>query len=168
MKKILILLIVFISLLSCSEKKGENLPPAAGISGDMYLVMDSVQWKGPLGKLLDSTFNAEMRGLPRTEYIYNMHWVDPRKLNFILKQRRNLIFATTLDKKSYGAGIVKQIFTADFVQKIKADPTLYVTTSKNVFAKGQEVMYLFGNNEKELMVNVRKNGQQLVDHFDKT
>ena len=28
----------------------------------------------------------------------------------------------------------------DFVQKIKADPTLYVTTSKNVFARGQEVI----------------------------
>ncbi len=168
MKNFLVLLIISISIISCSEKKGENLPPAAGISGDMYLVMDSLQWKGPLGKLLDSTFNAEMRGLPRTEYMYNMHWVDPRKLNFILKQRRNLIFATTLDKRSYGAGIVKQIFTADFVQKIKADPTLYVTTSKNVFAKGQEVMYLYGNNEKELMANIRKNRQQLIDHFDKT
>lgn len=168
MKKNLAFVIVLLLLISCSEKNGQDLPPAAGISGDMYLVMDSLQWKGPLGKLLDSTFNAEMRGLPRTEYIYNMHWIDPRKLNFILKQRRNLIFTTTLDKRSYGAGIIKQIFTADFVEKIKADPTLYVTTSKNVFAKGQEVMYLYGNNEQELMTNIRKNRQQLVDHFDKT
>ena len=168
MKNFLLVVIVSIAFISCSDKKGNNLPAAAGVSGDMYLVMDSVQWKGPLGKLLDSTFNAEMRGLPRTEYIYNMHWIDPRKLNFILKQRRNLIFATTLDKKSYGAGIVKKIFTADFVEKIKSDPTLYVTTSKNVFARGQEVMYLYGNNEKELMFNIRKNRQQLIDYFDKT
>jgi len=167
MKNLWVLLLVSSSLLSCSGKKGDNLPPAAGVSGDMYLVMDSVQWRGPLGKLLDSTFNAEMKGLPRTEYIYNMHWIDPRKLNFILKQRRNLIFATTLDKRSYGAGIVKQIFTADFVKKIKSGPTLYVTTSKNVFAKGQEVMYLYGNNEQELMVNIRKHRQQLIDYFDK-
>ncbi len=168
MKKIIIALITVGSFVSCSDKKGENLPKAAGISGDMYLVMDSIQWKGSLGKLLDSTFNAEMRGLPRTEYTYNMHWVDPRKLNFILKQRRNLIFATTLDKQSHGAKIIKKIFTPDFVEKIKRDPTLYVTTSKNVFAKGQEVMYLFGNNEQELITNIRKNRQQLIDYFDKT
>ena len=168
MKKIIIALLIVGSFVSCSDKKSENLPKAAGISGDMYLVMDSIQWKGSLGKLLDSTFNAEMRGLPRTEYIYNMHWVDPRKLNFILKQRRNIIFATTLDKQSHGAKIIKKIFTPDFVEKIKLDPTLYVTTSKNVFAKGQEVMYLFGNNEKELIANIRKNRQQLIDYFDKT
>ncbi len=168
MRKSLALLIISTFIISCSGKKGTGLPPAAGKSGDMYLVMDSLQWKGPLGKLLDSTFNAEMHGLPRTEYIYNMHWVDPRKLNFILKQRRNLIFATTLDKKSYGAGIIKKIFTADYVEKIKSDPKLYVTTSKDVFAKGQEVMYLYGNNEKELMANVRANRQQLIDYFDKS
>ena len=168
MKKILFILIITGSFISCSDKKSENLPAAAGISGDMYLVMDSLQWKGQLGATLDSTFNAEMKGLPRTEYTYNMHWIDPRKLNFILKQRRNLIFATTLDKRTYGAAIIKKIFTPDFLEKIKSDPTLYVSTSKNVFAKGQEVMYLFGNNEKELIANIRKNRQQLIDYFDKT
>lgn len=168
MKKILFILIITGSFIACSDKKSENLPPAAGVSGDMYLVMDSVQWKGQLGITLDSTFNSEMKGLPRPEYLYNMHWIDPRKLNFILKQRRNLIFATTLDKSSHGASIIKKIFTPDFIAKMKSDPTLYVTTSKNVFAKGQEVMYLFGNNEKELLANIRKNRQQLVDYFDKT
>lgn len=168
MKKILFILIITGSFIACSDKKSENLPPAAGVSGDMYLVMDSVQWKGLLGITLDSTFNSEMKGLPRPEYLYNMHWIDPRKLNFILKQRRNLIFATTLDKSSHGASIIKKIFTPDFIAKMKSDPTLYVTTSKNVFAKGQEVMYLFGNNEKELLANIRKNRQQLVDYFDKT
>ncbi|MBK5278666.1 MAG: DUF4837 family protein [Bacteroidia bacterium] len=168
MKKIVSIFIILASLTSCSDKKSENLPPAAGISGDMYLIMDSLQWKGPLGTTLDSIFNAEMRGLPRPEYTFNMHWIDPRKLNFILKQRRNLIFATTLDKRSHGASIVKTIFTPDFVKKIKSDPSLYITTSQNVFAKGQEVMYLFGNNEKELIANIRKNRQQLVDYFDKT
>lgn len=168
MKKILVSIIISVSIISCSDKKGENLPPASGISGDMYLVMDSLQWKGPLGAMLDSTFNAEMRGLPRTEYIYNMHWIDPRKLNFVLKQRRNLIFATSLDKRSQGAAIVKKIFTPDFIQKIKSDPNLYVSTTNNVFAKGQEVMYLFGNTEQELIANISKNRQQLVDYFDKT
>ncbi|MEK6782045.1 MAG: DUF4837 family protein [Bacteroidota bacterium] len=161
--------IIYISLLvvSCSGNKGENLPPATGVSGDMYLVMDSLQWKGPLGNLLDSIFNAEMRGLPRTENIYNMHWIDSRKLNFLLKQRRNLIFATTLDQRSYGAGIIKKNFTEEFIQKIKSDPNLFVSTSKNVFAKGQDVMYLYGNTERELIKNVQKNSQQLIDHFDK-
>lgn len=166
MKKILIALVIGISFISCSDKKGESLPPASGVSGDMYLVMDSVQWKGPLGAILDSVFNAEMRGLPRTEYIYNMRWIDPRKLNYILKQRRNLIFVTTLDKRSQGAAIVKKIFTAESIEKIKNTPDFHVSTSENLFAKGQVVMYLFGNKEQDLIAYIRKNRQQLVDYFD--
>ena len=167
MKQILIVLIFSISFISCSDEKGENLPLASGLPGNIYLVMDSLQWKGPLGALMDSIFNAEMRGLPRPEYIYNMRWIEPRKLNSLLKQQKNLIFATTLNQRSLGATIIKKIFTPDFVLKIKSDSSLYVNTSKNVFAKGQEVMYLFGNNEEELMANIRKNSRQLVDYFDK-
>ncbi len=165
--KIFLPLIVSLVFFSCSNKNGDSLPNATGKSGDIYLVMDSLQWKGPLGAMLDSTFNAEMRGLPRPENIFIMRWIDPRRLNFVLKQQKNIIFATTLNQSTHGASIVKKIFTTDYIQKIKSDPGFYVSTSKNVFAKGQEVMYLFGNNEKELITNIQKNRQRLVDYFDK-
>lgn len=167
MKTLLLPLIVSLLLFSCSEKNGDSLPNATGKTGDIYLVMDSLQWKGPLGAMLDSTFNAEMRGLPRPENIFVMRWIDPRRLNFVLKQQKNIIFATTLNQNTRGASIIKKIFTADYIQKIKSDSSLYVNTAKNVFAKGQEVMYLYGDNEKELMTNIRKNRQQLIDYFNK-
>lgn len=167
MKTLLLPLIVSLLLFSCSGKKTDSLPNATGKSGDIYLVMDSLQWKGPLGAMLDSTFNAEMPGLPRPENIFVMRWIDPRRLNFVLKQQKNIIFATTLNQNTRGASIIKKIFTADYIQKIKSDSSLYVNTAKNVFAKGQEVMYLYGDNEKELMTNIRKNRQQLIDYFNK-
>src|SRR6185503_15693479 len=86
-----------LALMAACGDKGSSLPKSSGLSGDMYVVMDSVQWRGELGKVLDSLFSQEMEGLPRGEPIFNMKYVDPRKLNFILKQRRNLIFAVTLD-----------------------------------------------------------------------
>ena len=167
MKTLLLPLIVSLLLFSCSEKNGDSLPNATGKTGDIYLVMDSLQWKGPLGAMLDSTFNAEMPGLPRPENIFVMRWIDPCRLNFVLKQQKNIIFATTLNQNTRGASIIKKIFTADYIQKIKSDSSLYVNTAKNVFAKGQEVMYLYGDNEKELMTNIRKNRQQLIDYFNK-
>ena len=152
---------------SCGDNQGGNLPKASGLTGDMYVVMDSVQWKGQLGHVVDSLFTADMEGLPRDEAIFNMKWVDPRKLNFILKQRRNLIFAMTLDKKDQGALIVRRLFTPASLEKIKNEPGLYLETKSNLYAEGQEVMFLFGTNEQELIANVRRDGRGLVEYFNK-
>jgi hypothetical protein len=152
--------------ISCGNEKGSSKPAAAGLPGDMFLVMDSVQWKGPLGDILDSVFNAPMPGLPRDEGIFHMKWIDPRKLNFVLKQRRNLIFAMTLDRNGVGAGIVKRLFTKESLAKIRQEPDLYNSTTKDVFAKGQEVMFLFSSDESTLIKKIRENRSKLVEFFE--
>ena len=154
-------------LTSCGKSDKGNLPKASGISGDMYVVMDSIQWMGPLGAKIDSLFSADMEGLPRPEPIFNMKWVDPRKLNFVLKQRRNLIFAMTLDNKGQGAVVVRRLFTPSSIQKIKTEPGLYLETTKDLYAIGQDVMFLFGNTEAELTANINRDGKKLVEYFNK-
>lgn len=163
------LILSFVTLLfSCGPGSGKNVPPASGLSGDMYLVMDSLQWTGPLGRALDSIFNQEMAGLPHNESIFNLRWINPSKLNFVLKQRRNLIFAVSLDQKGSGARIVKKLFTPASLEKIKSDPTSYVQTVPDIFARNQQVMFLFGNTEAELLGNVKKHGEELIEFFNRT
>lgn len=165
MKKIFSILI-FTTLVSCSSNTKENQPHASGASGDIYLIMDAAQWRGKLGEVMDSIFNAEMPGLPHDENIFHMRWIDPIKLNFTLKQGRNLIFVTTLDKRSSGAAIVQKLFTPQSLEKIKSDTSEFVKTEANVFARGQEVMYLFGNSEGNLLAHIRKNSSKLVEFFN--
>ena len=161
----LLILSVFI-FIACSDSKNTNLPPSSGLSGDIFLIMDSVQWKGPLGRVLDSLFSSEMEGLPRAESIYHMRWIDPRKLNFVLKQRRNLIFAVSLDQKTSGASQVKRLFTKESLDQIRANPDLFSQNAQDVFAKGQEVVYLFSPTEKQLIHHIRKNGKKIIEYFD--
>ena len=163
--RIICALLTAVVLWGCSIDP-ENLPQASGLTGDMFLVMDSAQWKGPLGRTLDSIFSVDMPGLPRKESIFRMRWLNPRKLNYILKQRRNLIFAMTLDKQAEGSRIVRSLFTKASIEKIKTSPEEYITTTSNVFAKGQDVMYLYGTDEATLLKNVRHNASRLVDFFD--
>lgn len=158
--------LIFLLLASCSSGTKENLPHASGASGDIYLIMDAEQWKGELGAVLDSVFNAEMPGLPHDEKIFHMRWIDPIKLNFVLKQGRNLIFVTTLDKHTSGAAIVQKLFTPQSLEKIKEDTSQYVKTTANVYARGQEVMYLYGNSERNLLAQIRKNQSKLVEFFN--
>lgn len=153
-------------LFACADKDGKNLPPSSGRTGDIFLIMDSTQWKGPLGDVLDSLFNAEMVGLPRKESIFHIRWIDPRKLNFVLKQRRNLIFAVSLDQKTTGATLIKRTFTPESLEKIKSDPNLFSQNSQNLFAKNQEVLFLFSNTEEELIKKIRANGSRLIEYFN--
>ncbi len=134
--------------------------------GDMYIVMDSAQWKGPVGRAVDSLFSAEMPGLPRKESVFKSRWIDPRKLNFVLKQRRNLVFVMTLDRHGEGARIVQRLFTPGSLEKIKSEPLQYSRITKDLFAKGQEVVFLYSKDEQTLLNNLKTGGPRLVDHFN--
>ncbi len=166
MRYLFAFLVAIFALASCSNEKGTNLPPATGLSGDVFLVMDSAQWKGPLGAVIDSLFRIEMEGLPRKEYMFKMRWIDPRKLNYVLKQRRNVIYAVTLDKRSPGANQIKQLFTKESIEQIKANPDYFSENSQNLFAKGQEVIFLFSRTEKELIQHIRKSGTKILQYLD--
>jgi hypothetical protein len=168
--KIFVFLFSLILFSSCGseEKDGANLPSASGRPGDMFIIIDSTQRKGPLGDALNNIFNVDLVGLPRDESIFHVNWIDPRKLNFVLKQRRNLIFAVSLDQRSSGAAYIKNLFTEESVKKIKSDSGFFVRTVPNVYAKGQEVMYLFGETEEGLIRNINKNSKFLVDYFNRT
>jgi hypothetical protein len=168
MKKLLPLALLCLFLSSCSDQKGENRVLATGLSGDMYVIMDSLQWTGPLGQLINSTFGRDMEVLNRTEPLFKVRWVDARKLNSVLKQRRNLIFAVTLDQNTVGANRVKGMFTKESTDRIKSDTSFFLTTSMNLFARDQEVMFLVGTNEKELVKKITRNATRLTDYFDRS
>jgi len=167
MKHAFAFILALLTLGACSDsKKNTNLPPSSGLTGDIFLIMDSAQWKGPLGKVLDSLFSVQMEGLPREESIYHMRWIDPRKLNFVLKQRRNLIFAVTLDQKTSAANQVKRLFTKESLDQIRTNPDLFSQNQQDVFAKGQEVLYLFSSTEPQLIAHLRKNGKKIIEYLD--
>ncbi|MCU0419827.1 MAG: DUF4837 family protein [Cyclobacteriaceae bacterium] len=155
-------------LSTCSTEKGGNLPPASGVSGDMYIIMDSAQWKGELGAVLDSILSQEMMALPRPEPIFKIWWVNPKKLNPVLKQRRNLIFAVTFDQRSEAASLLKAMYTNKAVAEMEKDTSLFIRTVPDVYAKRQQVMYLFGMKEKDLVTKIRQNASRIVEFFNKT
>jgi hypothetical protein len=151
---------------SSGKKNPEYLTPATGKSGDVILIMDSVQWNGELGLQLRKIFKSEVPGLPRDEPMFNLIWVHPHKSISLLTQIRNLIYVFTLDQKTPGTAVLKRDFTPETIQKIKTDTSFYISTAKDEFSKGQEVMYLFSNTEEHLIKHLKENHQYLVDYFN--
>jgi hypothetical protein len=167
MNRLLIGIFVLLAF-SCSDKKEDSaqyLPKATGKPGDLILVMDSVQWRGELGAEVRKIFRAPVAGLPQEEPMFNLIWVHPARLK-LLTQIRNLVYVFTLDQTTAGSKVLRRDFTPETLEKIKSDTSFYKFSRKDEYAKGQEVLYLFGDTEENLILHLRKDGQNIIDHFN--
>jgi len=167
-----ILLLIAISFFACDgEKSGGKkstnlLPKASGRAGEMIVVMDSIQWNGELGDAIKEIFREEVKGLPREESMFKINRVDPQKFNNVLKTVKNLLFVVTLDSNTPDSKVVQNYFTKASIKKIKENDDLFVYTNKDVYARGQEVMYLFGQSEEALIKKLKTNSSRLQKYFN--
>ncbi len=160
-------LFIFFGCSNTGKKDAGLLPKASGRPGEMIVVIDSTLWSGPVGEQIRNTFQAEVGGLPRQESLFKLNRVDPLRLNDVLRTVKNLLFVVSLDSKTPSSKTIKGYFTKGSLDKIKSDDNLFVYTSSDEFAKGQNLMYLFGNNPKTLEENITKNKAQLQGYFNK-
>ncbi len=146
----------------------EFMPLAQGAMGEIILVMDSAQWKGQIGSELRKTFHAIMPGLPQDEPLFKLFHVNPIRLNSVLKQAKNMIFVTVLSDKSQASQILKSYFTKESLKRIQKENDLYMFIKKDDFARGQEVLHLFGPDQQTLVSNLQANREKIRAYFEKT
>ena len=167
-----VLLLIIISF-GCSESAKENrrrdlLPTARGEADEIILVVDSTQWVDSLGLggELRKTFMSPMLGLPQDEPLFNVSKVNPQKLNSVLKSAKNMVFVTTLDSKTRDSRVLQNYFTSQSLNRIKRDTSIFMRTHRDVFAKGQTVMFLFGSSEEKLAKQINYNRSQIREYFE--
>jgi hypothetical protein len=119
-----------------------------------------------MGKTLDSLFSQEMTVLPRPEPIFKIRQVNPDAVNSSMKRTRNLIFVFSLDDHSVQGEKLKQMVTPTTLEAIRTDTSLFMSGLPDVYARGQEVLYLFAADVKTLHAKIRKNGQRILNHFN--
>ena len=152
---------------SCSiSSDGDSmLPQANGEPGEIVLIMESNKWEGALGQEIRSIFRAPFPGLLQDEPKFNVIHIDPSQFNSVLKNAKNLMFVHSFDGSSRADQILSNYFTADSRQRIKDDPELFMYKQKNLFARNQQVLYLFQQTSEALLEHLKANPQQLLQFF---
>lgn len=156
-------------LTSCENdpnRPDSSKPKARGTIGEIILVIDSAKWAGPVGDELKDIFEADLPGMIRSESRFKVNTVDPRAMTRMLRMSTNLIYVTTFDDKGAASQVINAQFTKESKEKAQADPTLYTLRAEDEYAIGQEVLYLFGNNEEQLVANLKKNKARLINLFE--
>jgi hypothetical protein len=142
-----------------------NLPKASGKTGQIIIVMDSAQWKGNVGNELRTTLQQQVEYLPRQEPMFSLSHIDPMDFQSIFKTQKNIIFVTVLGDNSKGNRKLRAFFTKESLKMIDEDPSLFMYPKKDEFAKGQEILHLFGETEKILIDNIANNREEIQNHF---
>ncbi len=166
--RLLLPLLIFLYGCGSSDKDtGSNSlkPIARGEIAEVILVMDSAQWRGPLGSEIRKVFSVPMPGLPRDEPLFELKQVAPRYLNGVLKSAKNMIFVTTLDNNTRSGREMRNYYTPESLERIKTDSSLFYFTRKDNYARGQEILYLFGRDSNALIEKLRENSDLLRNHF---
>nr|WP_262895929.1 DUF4837 family protein [Marivirga aurantiaca] len=140
---------------------------ARGEDGEIILVMAPDQWNGALGQQVKDLFRANVEAIPQDEPLYDIKRTDPSKFNSVLKASKNLMFVATLDNNSAEGKRLKKYFTDNSIEQIKNNPDIFSFNQEDVYAKGQEVLYLFGRTEEELMKNIEENKEKIQQFFNK-
>jgi len=160
---LLFLLLLFTA--GCYEK-GRKMQAAIGLPGKINIVMPVAMKSHPTGKIIDSIFTAELEVFPRDEQLFNVRYVNPDQLNNSHKSIRNLIFVFTYDDRSADAGKIKSLIKPESLNSLMADTAAFVYTQSDVFARGQEIMYLFAADKPTLLRKIKLNAKKLTDHFN--
>lgn len=163
-------IIVVIIAISCQSYEPGNgskahLPVARGEANAILAVMDTNQWNGPLGEALRDIFSEYVPGLPQDEPYFKLRNINPLKMNSILKTGKSMIFVSTMDNRGPQSRAMEKYFTESSVEKIKQDTALYRMRQTNQFAKGQEILHLFGQTEQQLIAHLRRDKDLLRNHF---
>ncbi|REE05983.1 DUF4837 family protein [Marinoscillum furvescens] len=170
--RITFLLTVFClsTLIACKSTtdkvKKDFMPLARGEADEIILVIDSAHWATDLGDQMRDMYRQYMRGLPQDEPKFSLNKVNPRKLNDVFKHAKNMIFVMTLDKKGLESTTIREYFTDNSLKMIQQDSSLFYTVRRDEFAKGQIVLYLFGQNEEQLLEKIKDNRSRLIELFE--
>lgn len=161
-----VLLLFFTACNNDGKKETALLQKASGKPGEMIVLMDSAQWNGGVGETVKATFQQEVGGLPRQEYLFKLNRIEPSKFNNVLKTVRNILFVVSLDKNTPATRMIRSYFTKSSLEQIKNNDDLFVFTAKDEFARGQNIMYLFGNTEGQLITKIVENKERLQGYFN--
>lgn len=167
----LFILLVTLFVASCSsdstKKAGSksHLPVARGEANAILCVMDTTQWNGPVGEALRDIFSDYVPGLPQDEPYFKLRNINPLKMNNILKTGKSMIFVSTMDNQGAQSRAMQNYFTSTSLEKILNDTSIYRLPQKDQFARGQEILHLFGQTEDQLVAHLKRDKDVLRNYF---
>lgn len=147
LKNFILVLLVAISISSCSESKSKD-PNSTGRASEIIMVTTEGKWTGPVGDSVRKTLTNSMEGLPADESEFTVVFIPQKNFSKLLQSHRNvLIVDINAQNGASKVETLKNVWShPQRVIKIIASSD---TAFFNIFAKHSEaIRELFNQNER--------------------
>ncbi|MFQ5569983.1 MAG: DUF4837 family protein [Rhodothermales bacterium] len=160
-----LLLTTMLFLTGCGSS--DFRPNAIGAEGEIYVVIDSVQWQGTVGEALRNQLGEYIRTLPAVEPIFDLkpvHLTSTRMFEQI-KEFKNLVFAAPLSDTTNEAKFLNSLLSDEAKQAIFNGGNAVVPRS-NVWRRRQQVFYLTAATPEALTEAIEQEGENILFRFN--
>jgi len=160
-----ILYFFFITLVvfsSCGDGTytSSSLPDASGRVDEIIVVMDDQAWDGESGKAVRRVLTDSYPGLPQPEPRFDLNQVPPLGFEKILKRSSTIVYVGNLE----GNGATDKAIQEQ-VERLGEKKPRYLFSVNDVWANPQQVIYLFGNDEEDLINVLDVKQEQILNRI---
>lgn len=163
LNKAAVFLISLAVLLACENPSNTvYLPTSIGGIDEVLVVMDERAMNGETGDTLNKYLTIDYPVLPQPEPVLNISVKPHKTFTGILKKYRSILFAVSLEGNNEMSKMMRKAL-GNNLDKALSDPEFYYATSNDIWAKPQQVLYLFAPTSDELIRVIGRNHQQMID-----
>ena len=175
MKYYIFYIFIALSFLSACDKGTKStinsissvLPSSTGGADEIMFILPDNLYNLSTKKAINQEFNQEYRILPQPEMKFNISKVEYAIVNNLMYRFRNIVFLANTSEQSQIVALAKEVLSADQFEKLQTGKQKTFIL-KNVWSKPQNVVFIFGNDENDLQVNLTSSAPQIMDHIAKT
>jgi hypothetical protein len=158
----LLLVILALGILGCAQdsrmsQSFEADKIAFGKINQINIICDQAEWDGPIGDSLRFYYGSAYPILPQPEPIFDLRHMtmeDLRKDPLRKELRTFIVVADLADKSSETAALIRQDIGSEKIEASVADNGYGNSVALNKWAKGQLIIYLFGQDQQKLVDNI--------------
>jgi hypothetical protein len=155
-------MLLTLGIWGCAQDAGMNQAFAVdkvafGRINQINIICDQAIWDGPIGDSLRFYYGSAYPILPQPEPIFDLRHMtmeDLRKDPLRKELRTFIVVADLADQTSETGALIRQDVGSEKIGASVADNGYGNSVAKNKWAKGQLIVYLFGEDEQKLVDNI--------------
>lgn len=149
-----------------NDPGSRTLPSSQGKEYSITVVVEGAEHSDPHVKALKDALRAPypMTGLSSEPY-FSLRWVEAGNFGDMTERDRYIVFLANTNMYGDVTKMASSMFSADAMESIKTNPEKFYVVGHNVWAQGQEVMYMGAKDPKELGQLIRKNSENILNFF---
>ena len=143
MKKVFLITLLSLVILSCGDNKTKNkriLSDSSGKINNVSVVVDNDSWNGTVGDAIRSTLATVVDGLPQDEPMYTMKQIPPSVFSGFATHNRTVL-------------------------KIENNSKTSIKILDDVYAKPQKVVVVTGPSEEDIANEINANASKIQEAF---